>query len=104
MLYITAPYSAVNSCGFEPAVTISKDIYKDGIIVTADTDYANEANMQFLHEQKINTYIPDNKFRSRDPKFSDQKTKYGKRQQHNKKKLSPAVFPPSAFILIIAPA
>ena len=38
-------------------------------IITADTGYANEANMQYLHENGINGYIPDNQFRQRDPKF-----------------------------------
>jgi len=65
---------------------ISDDIYKDGIIVTADTGYANEDNMQYLHQNNIDAYIPDNQFRSRDPKFSDQKNKYGKRNQLTKKK------------------
>ncbi len=37
--------------------------------------------MQYLHEQQINGYIPDNRFRSRDSKFAEQKAKYGKRQQ-----------------------
>ena len=55
---------------------ISNDIYKDNIIVTADTGFANEANMQYLHENDINAYIPDNLFRSRDPKFKDQKKKH----------------------------
>jgi len=65
---------------------MSNDVYKDGIIVTADTGFANEANMEYLHQHNINAYIPDNQFRSRDPKFKDQKTKYGKRHQSNKKK------------------
>jgi transposase len=58
---------------------LSDHIYEDGIVVTADTGFANEANMQYLHENKINGYIPDNQFRSRDPKFADQKSKHGKR-------------------------
>jgi len=65
---------------------IKDDIYKSGAIVTADTGFANEANMQYLHEQKIDAYIPDNQFRSRDPKFSNQKLKYGKQHQSDKKK------------------
>jgi len=65
---------------------ISEDIYQTGTIVTADTGFANEANMQYLHDNQINGYIPDNQFRSRDPKFADQKTKYGKRYQNNRKK------------------
>ena len=57
----------------------------EGTIITADTGFANEANMKYLHENEINAYIPDNKFRSRDPKFKDQKTKYGKRNQDKQK-------------------
>jgi len=60
---------------------ISKNIYKAGVIVTADTGYANEANMKYLHQNKIDGYIPDNKFRQRDPKFQDQKKKYPKPTQ-----------------------
>ncbi|MCK2151322.1 IS1182 family transposase, partial [Marinobacter alexandrii] len=43
---------------------------------------ANEANMKYLHERQINGYVPDNRFRSRDPKFQNQKDKYGKRRQN----------------------
>ncbi|MEL0584432.1 MAG: IS1182 family transposase [Candidatus Thiodiazotropha sp. (ex. Lucinoma kazani)] len=65
---------------------INKAIYKSNITVTADTGFANESNMQYLHENKINAYIPDNQFRSRDPRFSEQKEKYGKRHHTEKKK------------------
>lgn len=58
---------------------MSDNIYHDGVMVTADTGYANEANMHYLYEQKIDGYIPDNKFRSRDEKFTHQKDKYGRR-------------------------
>jgi len=44
-----------------------------GTVVTADMGFANEKNMQYLHENKINAYVSDNCFRSRDPKFSQQK-------------------------------
>lgn len=74
---------------------ISDDIYSTGTIVTADTGFANESNMQYLHERGINGYVPDNQFRSRDPKFSHQKGKYGKRHQ-NKKKASNSI-PASEF-------
>ena len=66
-------------------LAINDDIYRDGIIVTADTGFSNEANNQYLKEEKINAYIPDNKFRERDPRFKDQKQKYGKRHQDTKK-------------------
>ncbi len=55
---------------------IHPKLYRSDIVVTADTGFANEANMQYLHEHQINTYIPDNKFRSRDLKFANQKSKY----------------------------
>src|SRR5690606_22953956 len=44
---------------------ISKNIYATGTVLTADTGFANEANMQYLHDQDINAYVPDNQFRSR---------------------------------------
>ncbi len=75
---------------------ISKDIYKTGTIVTADTGFANEANMGYLHRNKINAYIPDNQFRSRDPKFQDQKAKYGKRRP-DKKNPERGVIPATDF-------
>ncbi len=64
---------------------IDEDIYVKGTVVTADTGFANEANMQYLHNHGINGYIPDNRFRSRDPKFPGQKIKHGKRHQDTKK-------------------
>ncbi|MCH7694848.1 MAG: IS1182 family transposase [Proteobacteria bacterium] len=76
---------------------ISDDIFQSETVVTADTGYANESNMKYLHEHGINGYIPDNQFRSRDPKFADQKTKYGKRHQGTKKKPTQKVIPASEF-------
>jgi transposase len=75
---------------------IHKALFKTDIIVTADTGFANEANMRYLHKNKINGYVPDNKFRSRDPKFTEQKTKYGKRHQVDAKK-APETIPASEF-------
>nr|WP_284215726.1 transposase [Agaribacter marinus] len=63
---------------------ISDDILGEQTIVTADTGFASESNMAYLHEPNINAYIPDNQFRSRDPKFNEQKAKYGKRHQDKK--------------------
>jgi len=76
---------------------ISPDIYKTGAIVTADTGFANESNMQYLHDNKINGYIPDNRFRSRDPKFAEQKSKYGKRHQNDKRQKHRKIIPASEF-------
>lgn len=76
---------------------LSQNIYKDGVIVTADTGFANEANMKYLYEQDINAYIPDNQFRSRDPKFASQKTKYGKRHHKPKGEQTTNVIPSKDF-------
>jgi transposase len=76
---------------------ISKDIYAQGVIVTADTGFASEDNMRYLHKNEIDGYIPDNQFRSRDPKFADQKSKYGKRHQEGKSKKSTRIYPSSEF-------
>lgn len=67
-------------------------------IITADTGYANEANMQYLHDNHINGYIPDNRFRKRDPKFSAQKTNHSQRKAiTGKKKATSSVIPASEF-------
>ena len=67
-------------------------------IITADTGYANEANMQYLHDNGINGYIPDNQFRSRDPKFIDQSKHLSKRSPvTGKKKTTSRVIPATAF-------
>jgi len=61
-------------------------IEQDNPIITADTGYANEANMKYLHENHINGYIPDNKFRERDPKFIEQKNNHSTRRPITGKK------------------
>lgn len=58
---------------------ISDNIYQTGTQVTADTGFANEANIQYLKEESINGYIPDNQFRARDKRFGKQKQKHGQR-------------------------
>ena len=60
-------------------LNIHENLYQSGTIITADTGYANEANMQYLHDHGINGYIPDNQFRQRDPKFADYKTTHSTR-------------------------
>ena len=75
---------------------ISNDILNDRIIVTADTGFANESNYEYLKADNINAYIPDNQFRSRDPKFKDQKSKHGKRHQDTVKGVR-QVIPASEF-------
>ena len=76
---------------------IADNIYQGGTVVTADTGFANEANMKYLHQRQINGYVPDNKFRSRDPKFDHQKDKYGKRHQNLPDKGWKDIIPASEF-------
>lgn len=71
---------------------ISNNILQEDTIITADTGFANEGNYQYLQDHDIDGYIPDNQFRSRDPKFADQKKKYGKR-----KKKAATLLPASEF-------
>jgi len=78
-------------------LNFNQAIYETDVLVTADTGFANEANMKYLHASKINGYVPDNQFRSRDPKFQDQKSKYGQRHQSNKKKSAKQLMPASEF-------
>ena len=66
-------------------------------IITADTGYSNHANNRYLYENGINAWIPDNRFRQRDARFSEQKEKYGKRHQTSKKKKPDNIIPASEF-------
>ena len=60
---------------------IDEDILHSGSIITADTGFSNDANNDYLKKSKINAYIPDNQFRTRDKQFKKQKDKHGKRHR-----------------------
>jgi transposase len=47
----------------------SKD-YFEGKILTADSSYHSVSNINKCNEEKIDAYIPDNKFRNRDKRFA----------------------------------
>lgn len=51
--------------------------------------------MKYLHENTINAFIPDNQFRSRDPRFQNQKKKHPRASRA--KKGSTKIFPASEF-------
>jgi transposase len=72
------------------ALGIHNNILASNTIITADTGFANEANMQYLHDEHINAYIPDNQFRSRDPKFKHQKQKYPRASRAKETVIYPA--------------
>ncbi len=60
---------------------ISDDIWAEQAIITGDTGFSNAANDEYLRDNNINGYTPDQMFRDRDPFFKDQKKKYGKRHR-----------------------
>ena len=75
---------------------LHSDILRSGMVVTADTGFANDENYEYLEEENIDAVIPDQHFRQRDPRFKEQKSKYGKRNQENKKNVK-GVIPASEF-------
>lgn len=49
-------------------------VLNNGTLLTADTGYSSEANMEYVFAESINAVIPDNKFRQRDPTFTESET------------------------------
>ena len=50
---------------------LGEGVFETSVVLTADTGFSSEANMQYLFEEKINAVIPDNQFRKRNPVFSE---------------------------------
>jgi transposase len=46
--------------------------YFEGKILTADSNYHDPTNLNKCDEEKLDAYIPDKRFRNRDPRFSTQ--------------------------------
>ena len=51
------------------AIGHTEEIFKQAMFV-ADTGYFTKDNLQFLDDEQINGYIPDHRFRKRDPRFN----------------------------------
>ncbi|WP_226705228.1 IS1182 family transposase [Microbulbifer elongatus] len=75
---------------------IHEDVLAEQVIITADTGFSSESNYELLKSHRINAYIPDNQFRSRDKAFARQKEKHGKRHQDAAKRIK-QVIPASEF-------
>ena len=56
----------------------SADYFEEKVL-TADSNYHSEGNLKKCVEEKLDAYIPDNRFRGRDPRFQDRQDKKGKR-------------------------
>ena len=67
-------------------------------IITADTSYFSEENLQVCDELGVDAYIPDSRFRKRDPRFRDQDRHRRKTlQQPDRHKRKTKYFKPSDF-------
>jgi len=53
--------------------------YFEGKILTADSNYHSQVNLQKCQELGVDAYIPDIKFRNRDPRFATQKRQQARR-------------------------
>ena len=51
---------------------LSEELPLENATLTADCNYHSEANLRACEEHKVDPYIPDNHFRSRDPRFESQ--------------------------------
>jgi len=63
---LTGALANLQSIGHEP------DYFK-GKILTADCNYHTQVNLRKCQELGLDAYIPDKKFRNRDPRFATQK-------------------------------
>ncbi len=69
---LTGALENLRSLGHEPD-------YFEGKIFTADSNYHTLGNLQKCQELGLDAYIPDRKFRNRDPRFNTQKQRHSKR-------------------------
>jgi hypothetical protein len=69
---LTGALGNLQSLGHEP------DYFKEKIL-TADSNYHTQVNLQECQELGLDAYIPDRKFRNRDPRFATQKRQQARR-------------------------
>jgi len=69
---LTGALENLQSLGHEPD-------YFEGKIFTADSNYHTLVNLQKCQEVGLDAYIPDQKFRNRDPRFTTQKRRQVRR-------------------------
>lgn len=49
---------------------LDETIFDSSVVLTADTGFSSEANMEYLFKEKIDAIVPDNQFRKRNPVFA----------------------------------
>ena len=69
---LTGALENLQSLGHEP------DYFKEKIL-TADSNYHTQVNLKECQELGVDAYIPDRKFRNRDPRFATQKRRQVRR-------------------------
>lgn len=50
---------------------LDNNIFKTSVVLTADTGFSSEANMEYLFKENIDAVVPDNQFRKRNPVFTE---------------------------------
>ena len=76
--------------------------YFEGKILTADSNYHSQVNLQKCQELGVDAYIPDRKFRNRDERFASQKRSQARRftlQDFNYQKASDHYLCPHGKVL-----
>ena len=68
------------------AIGSTDDVFRTAS-VAADNGYFSEDNLKFLYQENIDGYIPDNKFRSRDPRFAERNERKKESPGESAKKL-----------------
>ena len=59
-------------------------VFDASVVLTADTGFSSEENMEYLFKENINAVVPDNQFRKRNPVFAES-TLYNQHKEHRKK-------------------
>lgn len=63
---------------------LGENVFDASVVLTADTGFSSEGNMEYLFEENINAVVPDNQFRKRNPVFA-KSTLYNQHKEHHKK-------------------
>jgi hypothetical protein len=63
---------------------LGDDVFDNNALLTADTGYSSEANMEYVFTENINAVIPDTNFRQRDPKIAGSETVRKHKEQRKK--------------------
>jgi len=79
------------------------NVFENGCVITADTGYCSEDNLAYLHGKNINSVIPDNLFRKRDPVYAGSETyvahKEKRKKIRNDRKSTHPIFSSDKFVI-----